>query len=104
MADFQNNMLTIVLVILGILLLLCLIKAAIGPRITDRIVCINMMGTIVIIVIAILTIMLNEGYLADICILYATISFLAVVVLNKLLAGIYIKKRAKAMEESNECD
>lgn len=64
------------LVVLAIMIILCLIRAIIGPRIADRIVATNMMGTIVMVIIAILAIMLGEGYLVDICIIYAMISFL----------------------------
>ena len=48
-----------------------------------------MMGTIVMVIIAILAIMLGEGYLVDICIIYAMISFLAVIVLTKVYMGVY---------------
>lgn len=84
-----------VLIILAILLLLCLIRAIVGPRIADRIVAVNMMGTMVIVMIAILALMLGEGYLVDICIIYAMISFLAVIVLTKVYMGVYMEKKEK---------
>ena len=65
----MNSFLIAVVVILSILLLMCLIRAIIGPKIADRIVSVNMMGTITIVIIAILTVLLDEGYLADICII-----------------------------------
>ena len=79
--------------------ILCLIRAIIGPRIADRIVAVNMMGTMVMVIIAILALMLEEGYLADICLIYAMISFLAVIVLTKVYMGVY---RRKKMEEEKE--
>ena len=39
------------LVVLAILLFLCLIRAIRGPRISDRIVAVNMMGTLIVIII-----------------------------------------------------
>ena len=81
------------MIILSILLLMCLIRAIIGPKIADRIVSVNMMGTITIVIIAILTVLLDEGYLADICIIYAMISFLAVVVLTMIYMGIFNRNR-----------
>lgn len=81
--------LTVTLSILGILVLLCLIRAIIGPRISDRIVAINMMGTLVMVVIGILATLLEEGYLVDICLIYAMISFLAVIVLTKVYMGVH---------------
>lgn len=83
----------VVLVILAIMIILCLIRAIMGPRVADRIVATNMMGTIIMVIIAILAIMLEEGYLADICIIYAMISFLAVVVLTKVYMGVYREKK-----------
>ena len=83
------------LIFLAILLLLCLIRAIKGPQIADRIVAVNMMGTLVMVIIGILAILLNEGYLVDICIIYAMISFLAVVVLTKVFMGIHKEHEMK---------
>ena len=88
--------LTIVLVILVIL---CLVRAIIGPRVADRIVSVNMMGTMVIVMIAVLALMLGEGYLADICLIYAMISFLAVIVLTKVYMGVYAESRKTEKQE-----
>lgn len=85
--------LTGALIILAILAVLCLVRAIMGPRVADRIVAVNMMGTMVIVMIAILALMLEEGYLVDICIIYAMISFLAVIVLTKVYMGVYIEKK-----------
>lgn len=91
----------VILVVLAVMMILCLIRAIIGPRIADRIVATNMMGTMVMVIIGILAVMLQEGYLADICIIYAMISFLAVIVLTKVYMGVYQeKKREKAKEET----
>ena len=98
----DNSVFSIVLVILALSLLLCLIKAVIGPRVADRLVCVNMMGTLVIVMIAILAIMLSEGYLADICIIYAMISFLAVVVFCKIYMGVYLENRDKEDEKNDK--
>lgn len=97
-------LLTAVLIILAVLVMLCLVRAIMGPRIADRIVSVNMMGTMVIVMIAILAVMLGEGYLADICIIYAMISFLAVIVLTKVYMGVYMEKKEAAKEEKpNSC-
>lgn len=82
-------------ILLSILLFLCLIRAIIGPQIADRIVSVNMMGTIVMVIIAILTVLLKESYLADICIIYSMMSFLAVVMLTKIYTGIMNLKKSK---------
>ena len=64
-------------------LFLCLFRAALGPRLTDRVIAVNIVGTKVIVLIAILALILEEPYLADICLIYAVISFLSVVVLSR---------------------
>ena len=84
-----------VLIFLALLVVLCLIRAVIGPKVADRIVAVNMMGTMVIVMIAVLSIMMGEGYLIDICIIYALISFLAVVVLTKVYMGVYLERKEK---------
>lgn len=79
----------IILVILAIMLFLCLLRACMGPTVADRLVAVNMMGTMVIVIIATLAIMMGEGYLVDISLIYAMLSFLAVVVLSKVIIGIH---------------
>lgn len=83
---------SVILIVLGILLFMCLLRACLGPTVADRLVAVNMMGTIVIVMIAILTLLLKEGYLADICIIYGMLSFLAVIVLTKVYIGTYVQK------------
>ncbi len=81
------------LVILAVFLTLSLIRAIIGPRVADRIVAINMMGTQTLAIIAILAVMKHEGYLVDICLIYAMTSFLAVIVLSKVYMGVYRQRK-----------
>jgi len=68
---------------LSITIFACLFRAILGPRFTDGVVSINLIGTKAVAMIAILTFLLEENFLADIAIVYAMISFLAVVVLSK---------------------
>ena len=79
------------LIVLGILMGLVLIRSIIGPRITDRILCINMIGTMVICSISVLYRMLDEGFLTDMALVYSMISFLSVMI----LATVYIPQRQK---------
>ena len=91
-----------ILVVLAILFILCLIRAIIGPRLADRLVAANMIGTMVMVSISILAVLLEEGYLVDVCLIYAMISFLAVVVLTKVYTGVYIKEKVEKGEQVNE--
>lgn len=88
------------LIFLAVMVLLCLIRAVKGPSVADRIVAVNMMGTMVMVIITILALLLKEGYLVDICIIYAMISFLAVIVLTKVYMGVH-KENETVKEEQN---
>ena len=90
------------LVILAVFLMLSLVRAIIGPRVADRIVAINMMGTLTLAIIAILAVMKQEGYLVDICLIYAMTSFLAVIVLSKVYMGVYRQKKEGKEEETED--
>jgi multicomponent Na+:H+ antiporter subunit F len=81
-------------------MLLVIIKSIIGPRITDRVVNVNMIGTLVIISICVLSYILNESFLLDVAFIYVLISFLAVVVLSSVYINSYLEKKKK--EESKE--
>lgn len=70
-------------VFLSVSVFICLMRAALGPRYTDRIISASMVGTQVIVLIAVLAVIVGQDYLADICLIYAIISFLAVVVLGR---------------------
>lgn len=83
----------IVLILLALMMILCLIRAVMGPRLTDRLISVNMIGTMVTTMIAILAVIKNEGYLVDVCLIYAMISFLAVVVLTKVYTGVYLEEK-----------
>lgn len=85
----------IILIILALLTIGCLIRAVMGPTIADRLVAVNMMGTIVMTIIAVLALLMDEDYLVDICLIYAMISFLAVVVLTKVYTGVYMEHKAR---------
>ena len=57
------------------------VRSIIGPRVTDRILSINMVGTMVIVSLAILSQMLDEPYLLDVSLIYTMISFITVLML-----------------------
>lgn len=109
----------ILLILLSFMLLICLIRAVKGPRVADRLMAVNMMGTMVMVMITVLSLLLEEGFLVDICLIYALVSFLAVIVITKVYVGVYregqqnsqkdyVEQRSKkaedvpAMEEGKE--
>lgn len=102
MSNLYNTLYTAALVIIGVLLIACLVRAIRGPRIADRVIASNMMGTLIVITICILSFVMGEGYLVDIAMIYTMISFLAVVVLTKIYMGVYREKRRQAMEATKK--
>ena len=92
MTNLYEILYTAALVIIGVLVLACLVRAIRGPRIADRVIAANMIGTLVVITICILTFLMGEGYLVDIAMIYTMLSFLAVVLLTKVYMGIYREK------------
>ncbi len=99
MFEAYRVLFSIALCVIGILLIACLIRAIKGPRVADRVIAVNMMGTLVVITICILSFLMNEGYLTDIGMIYTMLSFLAVVLLTKVYMGVY---RSKLHENENK--
>ena len=95
-----RTLFTAALIVLAILIILALIRSVLGPRITDRILCINMIGTMVISSIVIFSSLLGEGYLLDVALIYAMISFVSVLV----LASVYVPIREKRANLFNRKD
>lgn len=79
--------------VLAILVIAGIIRSVRGPGTADRIIAVNMVGTMIISIIAILSVYLDENYLVDVCLIYAMISFLGVVVLCKVYTGVYLQKK-----------
>ncbi len=81
----------VVLLVFIVLIGLTMVRAIRGPRITDRIMSVNVIGTLVISSIAVLTLLLGEDYLLDVALIYAMISFISVL----MLAAVYIPRDAR---------
>lgn len=81
MNDAYPILYLIILFALGAGILLSLIRAIKGPRTSDRVMGINMIGTQTLLAIAVLAVYLKESWLLDVSLLYGMISFLAVAVL-----------------------
>lgn len=92
------------LLILAVLIILGFVRSIKGPKVSDRIVAVNMIGTIAITIIAILAILIGEEYLIDICLIYAMISFLGVVVLTKVYMGAHRESKNQKEEDQDGVD
>ena len=89
----------VVMTVLIVMIFLAFIRAIRGPKITDRIISVNMIGSITMMAVAVLAVIQNESYLVDICLIYAMISFLAVIVLTKVYMGVYMEWKTKEGEK-----
>ena len=81
MSETMHFILEIAMFVLACGMLLAFIRAVKGPRYTDRIVAINMIGTMTTVTIGILSAYLGETSLVDVSLVYALLSFLAGVVM-----------------------
>lgn len=77
---------------LSVTIFFCLIRAILGPKLTDRIVAINVIGVKTIILITLVGIQIGESYLVDVAMVYALLSFLAVVVLTRFVLQFKLNK------------
>ena len=68
----------------------------------DRIIGINLVGTIVVMVIVVLTFLLGEDYLADIALIYVVLSFIAVMMLCRIYINLYQRNQRKKEEASHD--
>ena len=80
-------------IVLALLIIVSMVRSVLGPGIADRIIAVNMTGTMIIMIIAILSVYLDENYLVDVCLIYAMLSFLGVVVLCKVYTGVYLQHK-----------
>ena len=78
----------------------CLLRGILGPRFTDRVVAVNVIGVKAILLLAALSIFMGKPYLLDICLIYTLMSFVAVVALTNTYMSAYGRKQAqKAQQE-----
>ncbi len=102
MSTFFQITLIAVMIVLAVCMLFAMIRAIKGPSSTDRMVAVNMIGTMTMVVIILLAIFLGEDYLVDVAIVYAMLSFLAVIVLAKVFMGVYREKHPLTDKEENK--
>ena len=93
-----NILFTVTLVVLALCVLSLLIYIIHSRLTVDRIIGINLIGTIVCIIICVLTRSMHEGYLADIAIIYVVMSFIAVMMLCRIYINLYNRRKEDADE------
>ena len=79
-----------VLILLALFLIFCLVRAILGPRPADGKAGSVQSGKALL---RTLSMLLGEGYVLDICLIYAAMSFLAVVIFTKVYIGVYKEEK-----------
>lgn len=90
------------LVLLGLGLLAVMVYIIRARLTVDRIIGINLIGTLVAIIIAILTYLLGEDYLADVAIVDVVLSFIAVMLLCRIYINLYRRRREEKEDDSHD--
>ena len=101
LGDISHTFYIIVLVFLVVFCVLCLIRIIMGPSVADRVLAANMLGGIAIVIICVAAVMLGEDFLLDVGLVYALISFLAVIILSQIYIGVYRKHHADKKKTAN---
>lgn len=84
------------LVVLAAAVVVTLVYIIRSRLIVDRIIGINLIGTVVVAIICVLTHLLGEDYLADIAVIYVVMSFIAVMMLCRIYINLYDRKKKEA--------
>lgn len=102
MNDLYEKLVVAALCVYGVLMIGCLIRALRGPHMADRVIAINMTGTIVIAMIVLLAAALNEPYLVDMALVYAMINFIATVLLCRSYVGVFRARRKRKEKKADD--
>ena len=97
-ATIIRHLLLFSVIFLAVTISFCLLRGILGPRFTDRIVAVNIIGVKTVLMIAALSLFLGKPYLLDICLVYSTISFLTVAALNN--SYLFMHNRQQAAKDS----
>lgn len=87
------------LLLLGVGLIAVLVYIIRSHLTVDRIIGINLIGTLVVIAILILTYLLGEDYLADIAVVYVVLSFIAVAMLCRIYINLYDRRKEEMQDD-----
>lgn len=95
MEQVRNALLCFSAIVLAALILSTLVRAILGPRFTDRIIAVNVINTLVVAEMVLLSVWMKEDFLVDVALVYALLSFLSVVVVSRLV----LTRRHKQLEK-----
>ena len=91
----EKTILTAMLVILALCMLAVVVRLIRGPRITDRILAVNALNTLITAEICLLSRYLSADYLVDVALIYALLGFVVNTLLTRTLIGSKRKETQK---------
>ena len=91
----EKTILTAMLVILALCMLAVVVRLIRGPRITDRILAVNALNTLITAEICLLSRYLGADYLVDVALIYALLGFVVNTLLTRTLIGSKRKETQK---------
>ena len=74
MEQVRNGLLVASALVLAVLILAVLVRAILGPRFTDRIIAVNVINTLVVALLVVLSVWMSEDFLVDVALIYALLS------------------------------
>lgn len=104
LASLSRGILMGGIALLAVLLLFCIVRSIKGPRVADRILSVNMAGTMIISAIIFIACLQGDTSIIDIGLLYAMISFLAVVVFSRIYRGEYWSLKRGEQQEMERAE
>lgn len=81
----MNSFLTGCMIFIAVLIAAMIVRACIGPRFTDRLIAVNLISTLGICEIFLLVVKTGEGFVLDIALIYALVSFVTTAVLSRII-------------------
>ena len=72
-------MLAVLFVVIVIVMIMTLVRAAKGPSLFDRILAINVFGTLTVLLLVLLGVAFNQHNLMDIALLYVLVNFISAI-------------------------
>lgn len=94
-ASLYHDLFWGVLIVLALCVVGTLVYIVAARLTVDRIIGINLISTIIIIIVALLTFLLGEDYLADIDLIYVVLSFISVMMLCKIYINLYSHRKER---------
>ncbi|MBO4235513.1 MAG: sodium:proton antiporter [Firmicutes bacterium] len=91
----ENIVLIIAMIFLSVTIFFCLVRAVKGPRVTDRLVAVNIISVKGIVLILLLGEYLHDNQFLDIALVYTLLSFLAIICLARNMLAKSDKEKRK---------